>query len=504
MLRVYLALRATGISYFYSMGTTYSQIIIGAGFAGLCAAIKLKQAGEHNFVLLERNAHLGGTWYDNHYPGAACDVESHLYSFSFEPKADWSRNFGPQQEILTYMEHCATKYDVARHIQYSKTVTGAVFNQATGTWVVSTATGEEYTGRVLLSCSGSLSQPALPAIKGLSDFKGPLFHSAQWDRDFDYRGKTVAVIGTGASAIQLVPAIAPDVKQLLLFQRTAPWILPKPDAAIGSLRRWLYTNLPFMQRLYRYRLYWQHEALALGFLKLPVLMKIAAPVAKLFIKRSVNDKALQQKLVPNYSMGCKRILLSNNYYPALNRSNVQLVTDGIAEVNATGVRTTNGVQHTVDAIVLATGFAAAEQVIRYTVKGLNGRTLSDDWRNGAEAYLGTMVSGYPNMFMVIGPNTGLGHSSMLLMIEAQVNLIMDALRTMQQTGARYVNVKANVQQQYTKQLQQKLANTVWQTGGCVSWYQLQNGKNIINWPGFTFTFMQRTKMFEADNYEIVV
>lgn len=486
------------------MGTTYGQLIIGAGFAGLCAAIKLKQQGQHNFVLLERNAHLGGTWYDNHYPGAACDVESHLYSFSFEPKADWSRNFGPQQEILAYMEHCADKYDVARHIRYNQHVTAAVFNEATAMWTVSTATGEEYTGSVLLSCSGSLSQPAMPAINGLKDFKGPLFHSAQWDRGFDYRGKTVAVIGTGASAIQIVPAIAPDVKQLLLFQRTPPWILPKPDAGIGSIRRWMYTNLPFMQRLYRYRLYWQHEALALGFLKLPVLMKLAAPVAKLFIKRSVKNKALQQKLVPNYSMGCKRILLSNDYYPALNRSNVQLHTDSIAEVNATGVLTADGTQHNVDAIVLATGFAAAEQVIRYTVKGLNGRTLSDDWRDGAEAYLGTMVSGYPNMFMVIGPNTGLGHSSMLLMIEAQVNLIMDALQTLQQTGARYINVKAEVQQQYNKQIQQKLANTVWQNGGCVSWYQLHNGKNIINWPGFTFTFMRRTRKFEAGNYEVAV
>ncbi|HLP52355.1 MAG TPA: NAD(P)/FAD-dependent oxidoreductase [Chitinophagales bacterium] len=485
------------------MINTYNQLIIGSGFAGLCAAINLKKQGESNFIILERNAHLGGTWYDNHYPGAACDVESHLYSFSFEPNPDWSREFGPQQEILKYMEHCAAKYDVAGQILYNQNVKSAVFNETEGTWSVETEKGEKYSAKVIISCSGGLSQPMYPDIKGLNDFKGQMFHSAKWDNTFKPKGKTVAVIGTGASAIQIVPTIAPDVKQLYLFQRTPPWVMPKPDGDIGPVRKWLYKNLSFTQRMHRSRLYWQHELMAIGFIKNQGLLKLGSKLALRYLKRTVPDDKLRAKLTPNYTMGCKRVLISNEYYPSLTRTNVEVVTDSIAEINATGVLTKDGHQRNVDAIIIATGFQASEQVSRFAVKGRNGADLNEVWKDGAEAYLGTTVAGFPNMFLVVGPNTGLGHSSMLLMIEAQVNLIMESLKALKQKGAKYIDLKPQVQRDYNNEIQSQLANTVWQNGGCVSWYQMRNGKNVTLWPGFTFTFMKRTKKFEEEKYEIV-
>ncbi len=485
------------------MINTYDQLIIGSGFAGLCAAIKLKEQGENNFVILERNDWLGGTWYDNHYPGAACDVESHLYSFSFEPNPNWSRQFSPQQEILKYMEHCAEKYDLYKHLQYNTTVTQATFDEAKGIWNVSAEGGQNFSARSIITCSGGLSQPMFPDIKGIDSFKGTMFHSAKWEKKFDAKGKTVAVIGTGASAIQIVPTIAPDVKQLYLFQRTPPWIMPKPDAEISSLRRWLYNNLPFTQALYRRRLYWQHELMALGFIKRPGILKFASKLSLRFLKQSVPDEKLREKLTPSYVMGCKRVLISNDYYPALTRNNVEVITDGIQQINETGVLTKDGVQRNIDTIIIATGFQAAEEVSRFAVNGRNGMDLNEAWREGAEAYLGTTVSGFPNMFLVVGPNTGLGHSSMILMIEAQVNLIMESLKALKQKQAKFIDLKRDVQQEYNRDIQEKLSHTVWQNGGCVSWYQMKNGKNVTLWPGFTFTFMKRTKKFEEEKYEIV-
>ncbi len=485
------------------MTNTYNQLIIGSGFSGLCAAIKLKEQGEHNFIVLERNDWLGGTWYDNHYPGAACDVESHLYSFSFEPNPNWSRQFSPQQEILKYMEHCAAKYDLNKHLQYNTTVTQALFNEKEATWMVTAQGGNTFTTRAIISCSGGLSQPMYPDIKGIETFKGEMFHSAKWDKSFDWKNKTIAVIGTGASAIQIVPAIAADVKQLCLFQRTSPWIMPKPDAEISSLRKWLYNNLPYTQHLYRRRLYWQHELMALGFIKHPGILKFAGKLSLRFLKRSVSDEKLRKKLTPDYVMGCKRVLISNEYYPALVRKNVEVIIDSIQQINETGVLTKDGNQRNVDAIIIATGFQAAEEVSRFAVKGRNGVDLNEAWRDGAEAYLGTTVAGFPNMFLVVGPNTGLGHSSMILMIEAQVNLIMESLKALKQKQAKFIDLKPQVQLDYNKEIQEKLQHTVWQNGGCQSWYQMRNGKNVTLWPGFTFTFINRTKKFEQEKYETV-
>jgi cation diffusion facilitator CzcD-associated flavoprotein CzcO len=483
--------------------TTYSQLIIGSGFAGLCAAIKLKEAGENNFLILERNDNLGGTWYDNHYPGATCDVESHLYSYSFEPNPRWSMQFSPQEEILGYMEHCAKKYGLLPHLRLNSNITRAVFDDKNGTWNVETEAGEKYNTKVLISCAGGLSQPSFPDIKGIDTFKGKMFHSAKWDKSYDFSNKTVAVIGTGASAIQIVPAIAPAVKQLYLFQRTPPWIMPKPDKVISPLRKWLYTNLPFTQRLYRGRLYWQHELMALGFIKNPGILKFASKLALRYLKKSVPDETLRAKLTPNYVMGCKRVLISNDYYPALMRSNVEVITDSIQQVNESGILTNDGKQRNIDALIIATGFQAAENVMRFELKGRNGLDMNEAWRNGAEAYLGTAVSGFPNFFLVVGPNTGLGHSSMILMIEAQVNLVIESIRALKQKNARFIDLKRDALVEYNNDIQQKLSKTVWQNGGCVSWYQMKNGKNVTLWPGFTFTFMKRTKKWEEEKYEIV-
>lgn len=485
------------------MNTTYSQIIIGSGFAGLCAAIKLKQQGENNFLILERNSQLGGTWYDNHYPGAACDVESHLYSFSFEPNPNWSRQFSPQQEILAYMNATAAKYDIFKHIRFNTEITQATFDESTAIWQLCTFNKQHFFASVIISCTGGLSQPAYPDIKGLHTFKGACFHTAKWDQKFDYKNKTVAVIGTGASAIQVVPAIAAETKQLLLYQRTPPWIMPKPDAQISEWRKWMYHHIPGCQLLHRKRLYWQHEMMAWGFIRQPALLKLGSKLAYRHLKKSVPNVSLRKKLTPEYTMGCKRVLLSNDYYQALGRENVELITEKILEINETGIRTADGKQQNTDAIILATGFQAAEQVSRFEIKGRNGLDLNTAWQNGAEAYLGTTVSGFPNMFLVVGPNTGLGHSSMILMIEAQVQYIMQTLNAMKQKKARFIDLKPEAQRIYNQEIQEKLSRTVWQTGGCVSWYQMKNGKNVTLWPGFTFSFMQRTQKFDPEKYEIV-
>ncbi|MBS1624046.1 MAG: NAD(P)/FAD-dependent oxidoreductase [Bacteroidetes bacterium] len=482
--------------------TTHREIIIaGAGFAGICMAIRLREVHCTDLLILERNSAIGGTWYDNSYPGAACDVESHLYSFSFAPNPAWSRQFGPQQEILRYMDHCVDAYGLRDSIRLQSEVASATFEERTGLWHIATTGGQDYTARFFVSCSGGLSDPSYPAIPGIDTFSGHIFHSARWDHSYDYRDKRVAVIGTGASAIQIIPAIVDRVRKLEVFQRTPAWVIPKPDKAISSFRKAMYERLGFMRALYRWRLYWQHELMAIGFVVNPGLLRLFGKVAARHIRRAVQDPVLRKKLTPSYVIGCKRILLSNDYYPALQKSNVSVVTDGISEINSTGVRTVDGAQYDVDLIVLATGFQAAENITRFVAKGLGGRDLTEAWQHGAEAYLGTTVNGFPNMFLVVGPNTGLGHSSMLLMIEAQVGYIVQAIQQARQRSAIYLNVKKAVQQEYNRKLQDELSHSVWQSGGCHSWYQNKDGKNVTLWPGFTFTFMKRTKHFDPDQYD---
>lgn len=475
-------------------------LIVGSGFSGLGMAIRLKQAGIDDFVVLEQAAEVGGTWRDNHYPGAACDVESQLYSFSFEPWPEWSRDFAQQREILSYLRHCADKYGIRPHIRFETRATGARFDERAGVWEVSTSDRKTIRARVLVPGCGPLSKPSLPDIPGLAYFEGKTFHSSRWDDAFPLEGKRVAVIGTGASAIQIVPSIAPRVDRLFVMQRTAPWILPKPDAPIPAWKRAVYRRLPLAQQVARQRIYWTRELFALGFVVEPRIMNVLSGLGKRHLRRSVKNPELRKKLTPTYTMGCKRILPTNDYLPTLERPNVELVTDGIAEVRAHSIVTRDGAERPVDAIVLATGFEAAEQVAPFEVRGRGGKSLGDAWSGGPEAYLGTAVSGFPNLFLLIGPNTGLGHSSMIFIIESQVAYVLDAIERMRARGLRFVDVRPDAQAAYNARIQERLKNTVWATG-CMSWYLTRSGKNTTVWPGFTFEYRWRTRRFDPGSYE---
>jgi cation diffusion facilitator CzcD-associated flavoprotein CzcO len=481
----------------------YSVVIVGAGFAGLCMAIRLKQAGIEAFTIVEQADEIGGTWRDNRYPGAACDVESHLYSFSFEPNPNWTRTFASQPEILRYLLHCTEKFGLRPHIRFGTTVKRAVFDDRAGRWALETAEGETIRAGAIVLCCGGLSRPAYPEIEGLEAFEGPVFHSARWDRNAAVEGKAVAVIGTGASAIQIVPSLAPQVEKLFVYQRTAPWILPKPDRPITRLGRAVFGYLPLSQRILRWAIYWQREALAVGFVVWPAILRIAELVARRYLARGIADPNLRAKLVPSYAMGCKRILPTNDYYPALMRSNVELVTDPIDGVRPHSIVTRDGKERAVDIIVLATGFRASEPVAPFEIIGRDNRRLDEVWSTGAEAYLGTTVSGFPNLFFIVGPNTGLGHGSMVFMIEAQVRYILSSMKAMRARKIESVDVRPEVQREYNDRLRARLRKTVW-ASGCHSWYLTRDGKNTTLWPGFTFEFRRKTRRFDAKSYDLRV
>ncbi len=475
-------------------------IVVGAGFAGIAMGIRLKQAGIHDFVILEQANEVGGTWRDNRYPGAACDVESHLYSFSFEPNPNWTRTFATQREILHYLVHCADKYGLRPHIRFGTGVVRARFDPATHSWSVEATTGETFSGRVLVSGCGGLSRPAKPDVPGLASFRGPAFHSARWDSSVPLDGRNVAVIGTGASAVQIVPEVAPRAAKLYVFQRTPPWILPKPDKEIPPARRAFYRRFPVAQRLARTLIYWRREALALGFVVEPRILKsLAEAEGRRFLGRSVRDRGLRTKLLPTYAMGCKRIVPTNDYYPAVQRENVEVVTDPIREVQPHSIVTRDGTERPVDVVVLATGFDAAEPCAPFEIHGRGGARLDEVWRDGATAYLGTTVSGFPNLFLIVGPNTGLGHTSLVFMIESQVQYVVDAVRTMRARGWTAVDVRADKQDHYNERIQARLARTVW-ASGCKSWYLTRSGRNTTLWPGFTFEYRLRTRRFDPRSY----
>ena len=477
-------------------------VIIGSGFAGLGMGIRLKQAGIHDFTILEQGEGVGGTWRANRYPGAACDIPSHLYSFSFEQNPDWSRSFAAQGEILGYLERCADKYGLRPHLRFGATVTGASFDEGTGLWEVRTSDGQTRRARYVISGCGGLSRPSLPDLPGLGAFEGKTFHSARWDASYPLEGKTVAVIGTGASGIQLVPRIAPTVGLLHLFQRTAPWILPKADHPISPRAQAWFRRAPALQRLARRAIYWRNELFALGFIVDPRIMRLAEREALRYLEASVADPALRARLTPRYTIGCKRVLLSNDYYPALQRENVELVTSGIEEVRARSIVTVDGKERPVDAIILSTGFQAAEAAAPFEVRGRDGRDLDGAWREGAEAYLGTTMAGFPNLFLIVGPNTGLGHNSMVFMIESQIAYVLHAIETIKARRLKLVDVRPAVQAAYNQRLHRRFDGTVWKTG-CKSWYQTRTGKNTTLWPGFTFEFRLRTRRFDPADYELV-
>ena len=474
-------------------------LIIGAGFGGIGLAIQLQKAGQDDFLILEKAAEVGGTWRDNHYPGAACDVPSHLYSYSFEPKADWSRKYAPQAEIHGYIRHCVDKYGLAPRIRCNTEVSHAEFDEAQGLWQVHTRCGKTLHARSLVTACGQLSRPAYPRIDGLEQFAGPAFHSAHWRHDVELKGKRIAVIGTGASAIQFVPQIQPLASQLSLFQRSAAYVIPKPDRPYRAWELALFRRLPFLQRLDRWRLYLQHEARAVAFTRVPALLQLFRGSFQRHLRRGVSDPAKRAQLQPDYPLGCKRILISNDYFPALNQANVDIVGTPITAIEANGVRTADGRLHEADVLIYGTGFAATDFLAPMQIRGLGGTELNAAWRSGAEAYKGISVSGFPNLFILYGPNTNLGHNSIIYMLESQFRYVLACLRVLDEQGLRYLDVKAPVQARYNQQLQAAEEHTIW-AQGCTSWYLNAAGKNTVNWPGFTFTYRYLTRAPELSDY----
>jgi cation diffusion facilitator CzcD-associated flavoprotein CzcO len=477
--------------------------IIGSGFGGIGMAASLTRAGITDVVLLERAADLGGTWRDNSYPGAACDVPSHLYSFSFAPNPDWSRSFSPQPEIWKYLRRVAADEGVTGKIRFGEEVTSARWDPAARLWRVET-TRSTLTARFLVSAAGPLSDPMIPDIPGLDTFAGTVFHSAAWDHDYDLTGRNVAVIGTGASAIQFVPRIQPLVGQLTVFQRTPAWIMPRHDRQISRSERWLFRHVPVTQQIARAGIYCGREAYALGFVKNPAIMRAAQALALRHLHRQVADPDLLARLTPSYRMGCKRILLSDDYYPALTQPNVSLVTDGIKEIREKSVLTSNGIAHHVDTLIFGTGFHVTDFPLARRIFAPQGVSLASRWSAppAQTAFRGTTTAGFPNLFVLTGPNTGLGHTSQVFMIEAQIRYVLSALVHARRHGVDRIEVRPEAQAAYDRVVQRKMRRTVWVTGGCKSWYLDAEGRNVTLWPDFTWVYAWQARRFDSSSYDL--
>ena len=482
---------------------TVEVAIVGAGFGGLCMAIRLLESGIRDFVILEKGADVGGTWRDNTYPGAACDVQSHFYSYSFAGKADWSRRYAPWDEIQRYILDVTTKYGLRQYIRFGKEVSAARFDASTAQWHVGLKSGERLTARHVVLATGPLHVPQIPEIPGLANFKGRVFHSARWDHGYDLAGKRVASIGTGGSAIQYCPEIAPRTERLHVFQRSPAWVIPRDLRTYDERQKRRFARFPLLRRLHRWRLYWQNESRLLGLLN-PRVARLVEARARRFLEREVRDPAIAAKLTPDYTFGCKRVLISNAWYPMFNRPNVELVTEGIREIREHSIVTTDGVERPVDCIILGTGFVVDPRIYmqHFPVTGLPGHRLSDDWKDGAEALYGINVSGYPNLHQLVGPNTALGHNSLIFMIEAQVNYVLDSLRELRRRGADFLDVKPEVQARFNARVQEALRGTVW-TAGCASWYQQADGRVFTIWPWATWRYWLATRRLDASNYDFV-
>jgi cation diffusion facilitator CzcD-associated flavoprotein CzcO len=472
--------------------------IIGSGFGGLGAAIRLRQRGFTDFLIFERASDVGGTWRDNTYPGCACDVQSHLYSFSFAPNPDWSRSYSPQPEIWEYLRRCARDFGVLPRVRFRHEVREAAWDERMQLWRIETSQGT-YAARVLVLASGALSEPALPELPGMETFEGRAFHSARWDHSYNLTGKRVAVVGTGASAVQFVPEIQPLVSKLYVFQRTPPWVMPRTDRALGPGERRLFRRFPAAQRAARYALYLLRELLVLGFRHVP-LSKLVERLALRHLERSVPDAELRARLTPNYSIGCKRILVSNDYLPALTRPNVELVTCAVSEVRPHAVVGCDGVEREIDAIIYGTGFRVTDPPLAGHVRGRGGSTLEEVWAGSPRAHAGTTVAGFPNLFLLMGPNTGLGHTSVLIMLEAQIEHLLSALEHMRARGAAAVEPRAEAQAAYVEEVQKRMTGTVWTAGGCASWYLDRTGRNSTLWPDSTRRFRRRIARLDPAEY----
>ena len=472
--------------------------IIGSGFGGLGAAIRLRQRGEEDFLIFERAGEVGGTWRDNSYPGCACDVQSHLYSFSFAPNPDWTRSYSPQPEIWDYLRRCARDFGLLPRVRFNHEVRDAAWDEGARVWRVETSQGL-YTADVLVMASGALSEPRVPELPGFESFKGKSFHSARWDHSYDLRAKRVAVVGTGASAVQFIPEIQPLVSRLHIFQRTPPWVMPRTERAFTERERRLFRRFPLLQRAERAAIYAFRELFVFGFRHLRA-SRLIRRVALRHLKSAVADPTLRDKLTPRYDIGCKRILVSNDYLPALTRPNVELVTEPIKEIREHAIVTADGRERVVDAIIFGTGFRVTDQPMAEHVRGRDGVTLAEVWAGSPRAPVGTTVAGFPNLFILLGPNTGLGHTSVVYMIEAQIEHVMKALDYMKRHGVATLEPRAEAQAAYVAEIDRRMGGTVWVTGGCASWYLDRTGRNSTIWPDFTWRFRRRVARLDPSEY----
>jgi cation diffusion facilitator CzcD-associated flavoprotein CzcO len=478
-------------------------LIVGGGFSGLCMAIKLREAGQNSFLLIEKSGDVGGTWWDNRYPGCACDIPSHLYSFSFDLWPDWSRMYPGQQEIHDYLKRCVVRYELAPHIRLNTRLHQAVWDEAEGLWHATAGEGMRIRARVLVSGIGGLHVPQYPGLKGAERFAGAKFHSSTWDYTAELDGKNIAVVGTGASSIQFVPQIAPRAGKLYLFQRTPAWIVPRIDFPINKKWKRRFRHFPLVMRAFRQYIFWRQEFRVLGFLGNRFVRGKATEIATRHIQRNISDPKLREALAPKYELGCKRVLVSDDFYPTLKRENVELVTEGIAEVCEHSIVTSDGAERPVDVLIFGTGFRATEPLIGIRIVGRSGIEIHDAWRERMSAYLGVTVSGFPNFFLLLGPNTGLGHNSVVLMIEAQVRYVMSCLKLMKSRKKRVLEVRPETQNNFVGEIHRRLQTTVWQSGGCHSWYQDQRtGENTTLWPGSVVAYLRRTRAASPADYNL--
>lgn len=481
---------------------TLAVLIVGAGFSGLAMAIRCREAGIGPLLVIEKGTDIGGTWHENTYPGAACDVPSHLYSLSFAPKHDWTRTYAAQPEIKAYLRETAARAGLLPLIRLGIAFAGATWDEAAGLWQVETDRGG-VRARALVSGMGALHHPAFAAIPGRETFAGPSFHTAAWDHGCALADTRVGVIGTGASAIQIVPEIAPQARHLTLFQRTPPWITPKNDGPIPEAAKARYRSLPLLRRLERARLFWLHELRALfGFTKVSKLTGQAEALARRHLAKAVPDRALRAKLTPNYRLGCKRVLISDDFYPTVQRENVTVETEAIARITPTGVTMQDGSEHRLDVLIHATGFDVTGSFARTDLVGRDGLRLSDAWSEGMGAYQGITVAGFPNFFFMLGPNTGLGHNSVIAMIEIQAQHILDCLTALQRPRVRAIEVRPEAQARFLDRIRARMADSIWLTGGCRSWYLDARGRNTTLWPDSVIAYRRSARRARLSDYDL--
>jgi cation diffusion facilitator CzcD-associated flavoprotein CzcO len=480
----------------------YDTLIVGAGFTGIGAAIKLADAGVDDFVLLERSDRIGGTWRDTTYPGAACDVPSLLYSFSFVKNSSWSRAYAPAEEICRHIEDMADEFDVTRRIRFDSEVTGLEFDEEAGVWSVKTGDSAHFQARTVVLAAGPLPDHTWPDIRGLDSYRGHKIHSARWDHDYDFTGKRVAVIGTGASAVQIVPELVKQAGSVKVFQRTPGWMLPRLDAPIPAAVQSVFAKVPGVQDLARQALFWGHELTATALVWDTPLTGVVAQLGKAHLRRQVKDPWLRRQLTPDFTPGCKRMLISSDYYPALQEDNCKLITWPIATMSPVGIRTSDGIEHHLDCIVFATGYDVHLTGPPYPVTGIGGRALADEWAAGAQAYRSVTVHGYPNLFLMTGPNSGPGHNSLLVYVEGQIEYAVRGITTILRGNLRYLDVRKEVQDRYNQRIQQRLARTTWMSG-CSSWYLTDDGFNASMYPGSATQYLRQMRDFRFDDYEAV-